>query len=180
MDAIDVRHILPSIRMPTLILHRTGELNMQIEQSRYVAAHIPGARLVELPGIDHLTFVGDVDALVDEIEAFVTGARPASKPNHVLATVLVSEIAGAAGRAVALGDRRWADVQDRFQALAQRDSNALGAKSSPWVTTGSRRRSTDRPAQFAARGRSTMEREKLGSRPVPDCTPASARCGMIG
>ena len=121
MDAaIDVRHVLPAIRVPTLVLHRIGNEDL-VERSRYVAAHIPGAQLIELPGIDYLQFVGDVDAVVDEVEAFVTGTWPASVPDHVLATVLAIEIAGAAGRAVALGDRRWADAQDRFQALGVRE-----------------------------------------------------------
>ena len=123
---IDIRHILPSVHVPTLILHRTGELNMQIEQSHYVAARIHGAQLVELPGIDHLPFVGEVDALVDEIEAFVTGMRPVRKPNLVLATILVIETSGAAGQAVALGDRRWTDLQARFQAMARRELERFG------------------------------------------------------
>ena len=122
--AIDVRHVLPTIRVPTLVLHRGGR-ESSVGRSRYVAAHIPGARLVELPGIDYLNFVGDVDALVDEVEAFVTGVRPVSQPDHVLATVLVIEITGAAARAVTLGDRRWADLQEYFQALARREIERL-------------------------------------------------------
>jgi pimeloyl-ACP methyl ester carboxylesterase/class 3 adenylate cyclase/DNA-binding CsgD family transcriptional regulator len=122
MDAlIDVRNVLPTIRVPTLVLHRRDTRNYNVEHGRYVAAHIPGARLVELPGADYLPFVGDTDALIDEIEAFVTGARPLAVPDHVLATVLVSEIAAPAGRLVALGDRRWGNLQERFQALASRE-----------------------------------------------------------
>ncbi|HET8632124.1 MAG TPA: alpha/beta fold hydrolase [Thermomicrobiales bacterium] len=118
---IDIRHVLPAIRVPTLVLHRTGDPAVRIEEGRYLAAHIPGARLVELPGDVHFPYAGDVDALVDEVEAFVTGTRPAPVPDRALATVLVSEVAGAAARAVALGDRRWADLQERFRALARRD-----------------------------------------------------------
>ena len=122
MDAlIDVRHVLPTIRVPTLVLHRLDTRCYNVEHGRYVAAHIPGARLVELPGADYLPFVGDTDALIDEIEAFVTGTRPIAVPDHVLATVLVSEVAATAGRVVALGDRRWGDLQERFQALAGRE-----------------------------------------------------------
>ncbi len=122
---IDIRHVLPAIRVRTLVLHRTGDVAVRVEQGRYLAAHIPGARFVELPGVDHHPFVGDMDALVDEIEAFVTGARPAAAPDHALATVLVTEATGAAGRAVTLGDRRWADLQERFQGLARRDLAAF-------------------------------------------------------
>src|SRR5215212_5763387 len=118
MDAlIDVRHVLPAIRVPTLVLHRL-DADYNVEHGRYVAAHIPGARLVELPGADYLPFVGDTDALIDEIEAFVTGTRPLAVPDHVLATVLVSEVAATAGRVVTLGDRRWGDLQERFQAVS--------------------------------------------------------------
>ena len=122
MDAlIDVRHVLPTIRVPTLVLHRQDTRNYNVDHGRYVAAHIPGARLVELPGADYLSFVGDTNALIDEIEAFVTGTRPLAVPDHVLATVLVSEVAATAGRVVALGDRRWGDLQERFHALAGRE-----------------------------------------------------------
>src|SRR5215213_1847111 len=121
MDAlIDVRHVLPTIRVPTLVLHRL-DADYNVEHGRFVAAHIPGARLVELPGVDYFSFVGDSDALIDEIEAFVTGTRPTGAPHHVLATVLVSETAAPAGRLVALGDQRWGDLQERFQALASRE-----------------------------------------------------------
>jgi pimeloyl-ACP methyl ester carboxylesterase/class 3 adenylate cyclase/DNA-binding CsgD family transcriptional regulator len=119
--SIDVRHILPAIRVPTLVLHRAGDQKSGVEQSRYVAAHIPGARLVELPGIDYLQFVGDADAVVDEIEAFVTGVRPEIAIDHVLATILTIDVADAAGRVVALGDQRWADLQERFRTVAGRE-----------------------------------------------------------
>jgi len=117
--SIDVRHVLPTIGVPTLVLHRTG-CGQNVEEARYLAARIPIARLVEVPGIDYLPFVGDVDGLVDEIEAFVTGVRPVGVPTRLLATVLVIDIHGTAGRAIALGDRRWGDVQDRFRKLAGR------------------------------------------------------------
>ena len=72
---IDVRHVLPTVRVPTLVLHRDGDECLTLEEARYLASRIPGARLVELPGDDHLPFVGDQDAMLDEIEAFLTGVR---------------------------------------------------------------------------------------------------------
>ncbi len=121
MDAsIDVRHVLPTIQAPTLILHRTGCFQ-DVEENRYLATHIPGARLVEVPGIDYLPFVGDVDPLIDEIETFVTGVRPVAVSNRMLATILVIEVQGTAGDAISLGDRRWGDLQDRFQKLSGRE-----------------------------------------------------------
>ncbi|MGH9163102.1 MAG: alpha/beta fold hydrolase [Vicinamibacteraceae bacterium] len=86
---IDVRDVLPSIRVPTLILHRSGDRCLRVEEGRYVAARVPGARFCELPGEDHLPFVGDQDALLDEIEGFITGFRdPDHDRDRVLATVL--------------------------------------------------------------------------------------------
>jgi hypothetical protein len=91
---IDVRQLLPAIRVPTLIVHRTGDRCLTIEEGRYVAASIPGAQLVELPGSDHLPFVGDQDAIVDAIERFLAGRRDATDANRVLATVVTATVAG--------------------------------------------------------------------------------------
>jgi len=85
---IDVRSVLPSIRVPTLVIHRAGDECLKIEEGRYVASKIPGARFVELPGRDHLPFVGDQDAILDEVEEFLTGARPERRIDRVLTTVL--------------------------------------------------------------------------------------------
>ncbi len=134
--AIDVRHVLSAIRVPTLVLHRLHTRDYRVDEGRYVAAHIPGARLVELPGVDYFPFTGDADTLVDEIETFVTGARPTTVPDHVLATVLIIELAGTAERAVALGDRRWADRQDRFQAMTLRELGRFRGR--PQELTGDR------------------------------------------
>jgi pimeloyl-ACP methyl ester carboxylesterase len=86
----DIRAILPSIRVPTLVIHRTGDKCLNVGEGRYVASRIPNARFVELPGEDHLPFVGDQDAVLDEVEEFVTGARHALRPEPVLATVVVA------------------------------------------------------------------------------------------
>ncbi len=85
---IDVRGVLPSIRVPALVIHRAGDECLKVEEGRYVASQIPGARFVELPGRDHLPFVGDQDAILDEIEEFLTGARPEHRADRVLTTVL--------------------------------------------------------------------------------------------
>ena len=103
---IDIRHILPTIRCRP---HhdRTGYGDLPVAAGRFMAAHIPGARFVELPGDDHLPFVGDQDAILDEVEQFLTGARPGPEADRVLATVMAAEIANAAASASRLGDRRW-------------------------------------------------------------------------
>ncbi|HEX6178634.1 MAG TPA: alpha/beta fold hydrolase [Thermoanaerobaculia bacterium] len=94
---IDVRHVLPSIRVPTLVIHRSGDLCLTVEEGRYVANRIPDAKFVELPGNDHLPFAGDQDAILDEVEMFLTGVRHERQPDTVLATVLVTRIAGEHG-----------------------------------------------------------------------------------
>jgi pimeloyl-ACP methyl ester carboxylesterase len=91
---IDVRHVLPTIRVPSLIVHRSGDHCLQVEEGRYVASRIPNARFVELPGEDHLPFVGDQDAILDEMEEFLTGVRHAAEPDRLLATILHLRRAG--------------------------------------------------------------------------------------
>src|SRR6185369_12362924 len=85
---IDVRNVLPTIRVPSLIIHRAGDLCLKVEEGRYVASRIPNAKYVELPGDDHLPFVGDQDAILDEVEEFLTGVRHVVEPDRVLATIL--------------------------------------------------------------------------------------------
>jgi pimeloyl-ACP methyl ester carboxylesterase len=107
---IDIRSVLPTVRVPTLVLHRVGDLDAKIEEGRWIAAQIPGARLVELPGVDHVPWVGDQDSVLDEIEEFLTGIRRGPEPDRVLATVLFTDIVGSTERAAELGDRRWGDL----------------------------------------------------------------------
>jgi class 3 adenylate cyclase len=118
---IDVRHVLPVIQVPTLILHRTGDRVTFIDQARVMAEHIEGAKLVELPGIDHILTVGDADAIVDEVEEFLTGVRHGPEPDRVLATVLFTDIVGATERAADLGDRRWRDLLQGHHTLVRRE-----------------------------------------------------------
>jgi class 3 adenylate cyclase len=119
MDAeIDVRDILPSVRVPTLVIHRTGDRLTPVGGAKYTAGRIPGARFVELPGDDHL-LVGDQDAILAEIEEFLTGVRPSPEPDRVLATVLFMDIVGSTERAVELGDRRWHELLERYYALVR-------------------------------------------------------------
>jgi pimeloyl-ACP methyl ester carboxylesterase len=120
-SAIDVRDVLPTIRVPTLVLHRVGDRDVNIEEARWIARQIPGAKLVELPGDDHLIWGGDVDAVVDEVEEFLTGVRPVLGADRVLATVLFTDIVGSTERAAELGDRRWREVLDQHHAVVRRE-----------------------------------------------------------
>ncbi len=118
---IDVRHVLPAIRVPTLILHRTGGRINRLEHARYLAERIPAARLVELAGTDHVPWVGDADALLDEVQEFLTGVRRGPEVDRVLATVVLTDIVGATECAAARGDRRWRDLLETHHALVRRE-----------------------------------------------------------
>jgi class 3 adenylate cyclase len=107
---IDVRHVLPVVSVPTLVLHRTGDQNIKVDHGRYIAQHIHGAKYVELPGEDHAPWAGDADALCDEIQAFLTGVRSGPEPDRILATVLFTDIVGATQRAAEIGDRAWKEL----------------------------------------------------------------------
>lgn len=104
---IDIRHVLPAIRVPTLVLHRVGDLDIAVGGARYMATKIPDARYIEMPGDDHLVFAGDQDAVLVEIEQFLTGVRPAPLPETVLATILFAEIVEAMVMGASLGETVW-------------------------------------------------------------------------
>jgi pimeloyl-ACP methyl ester carboxylesterase/DNA-binding CsgD family transcriptional regulator len=106
-DSIDIRHVLPTIHVPTLVMHRVGDRVVTVENGRFLAEHIPGARLVEMPGADHLPFAEPQDAVVAEVERFLTGTSVAPEPNRVLATILMAEIVDAVGIAARVGEREW-------------------------------------------------------------------------
>jgi len=131
---LDIREVLPAIQAPTLVLHRRGDRMVDIAMGRYLAGHIPGAKLVELEGTDHLFFTGDADVILDEIQEFLTGVRPQPLVERVLATVLFTDIVGSTQRAADLGDERWLELLhshdtvvrrqlDRFQG---REVNTMG------------------------------------------------------
>jgi class 3 adenylate cyclase/pimeloyl-ACP methyl ester carboxylesterase len=117
---IDVRSALPAIQAPTLVLHRIGDLDSRVEEGRYIADHIAGARIVELPGEVHLPWF-DADQIVDEVEEFLTGVRPAGLTERVLATVLFTDLVGSTDRARELGDRAWAQLLEQHHAVVRRE-----------------------------------------------------------
>src|SRR5262245_2861034 len=120
---IDVRHVLPAIQAPTLILHRVGDKAVPVEAGRYLAQHIRGAKYVELPGDDHLLQAYDpatLDLLTDEIEEFITGSRSSPEPDRVLVTVMFTDIVRSTERAAAIGDRRWRELLQGYLGAARR------------------------------------------------------------
>ncbi len=110
----DVRAVLPTIQVPTLAMHRTGDRATPVEGARYIAEQIPGAKYVEFDGIDHFPWVGGSREILDEVEEFLTGVRRGPEPDRVLATVMFTDIVGSTELAAALGDRRWRNLLDRF------------------------------------------------------------------
>ncbi|MFL5822370.1 MAG: alpha/beta fold hydrolase [Solirubrobacteraceae bacterium] len=113
---VDIRPVLPSIQTPTLVLHRTETTFVDRRHALYLAEHIPGARLVELPGSEVITFGAEDDRLIDEVEEFLTGARTSSNTDRVLATVMFSDIVDSTTRAASVGDRRWRDLLESVAA----------------------------------------------------------------
>jgi pimeloyl-ACP methyl ester carboxylesterase len=116
----DIRDLLPSVQAPTLVLHRTGDRDSLVDEGRYIAERIPGARFVELEGEDHVPF-DDPDQILDEVEEFLTGARPAPTTNRVLATVLFTDVVGSTEKATAVGDAAWAALIEQHHGAVRRE-----------------------------------------------------------
>jgi class 3 adenylate cyclase/pimeloyl-ACP methyl ester carboxylesterase len=118
---VDIRAVLPTITVPTLVLHRAGDEFIDIRHSRYLAAHIPGARYVELPGEEAITFGGGAGTLIDEIEEFLTGERQPADAERILATVMFSDIVDSTQRAAEMGDRRWRELLESIETAVGRE-----------------------------------------------------------
>jgi class 3 adenylate cyclase len=124
----DVADILPAIRTPTLVLNRTGNPIVPVEQSREAAAAIKGAKFVELPGTDHLAFSEGIDSLLDEVEEFLTGVRTGADPDRMLTTLLFTDIVNSTTLAAQMGDRRWRDVLDQHHQLGRGELARFGGR----------------------------------------------------
>ena len=132
---IDISGIVPTIRVPTLVIHRTEDVTINVEGGRYLAEHIPGARYIELPGKDHILFVGDnAGEIADAIQEFLTGSRVPVPVDRVLATVLFTDIVGSTEKAAALGDSRWRNLLDKHHATIR--SNLARFRGHEVKTTG--------------------------------------------
>ncbi len=172
----DIRNVLPAVRAPTLVLHRTGDRTEALESGRYVASKIPGARFVELPGDDSHPWLGDAASVLGEVKAFVTGSTGAGEPDRMLATLLFTDIVGSTERAASsLGDREWRDLLGRYHSavraqLAQHrrveiDATGDGALAASMV----------RRERCGALSRSRTPHEPSISRFVPASTRARSR-----
>jgi pimeloyl-ACP methyl ester carboxylesterase len=117
---IDVRHVVPTITTPTLVVHRVGDRICRVENGRWLSSHLPNAKYVELPGENHIPFI-DGEDILDEIREFLTGVREPAEPDRVLATVLFTDIVGSTERARELGDRSWRDLVERHHEVVRRE-----------------------------------------------------------
>ena len=117
---MDVRAILPSIDVPALVLHRAEDRIVSVQQGRFLAEQIPDARFVELEGTDHLAWTENMDALLDEVEEFLTGSRRSREPERALTTVMFTDIVASTEKAARLGDRDWRDLLERHDAIVRR------------------------------------------------------------
>jgi pimeloyl-ACP methyl ester carboxylesterase/DNA-binding CsgD family transcriptional regulator len=117
---IDIRDVLPAIRVPTLIIHARGDRVAPVEAGRYLAEHIPNARLLELDSDDHWPYFGDADQVIGEVQEFLTGVRSGSLPDTMLATVLCTDVAQAGAHAIWLGDKRWNQLVDRHHSVVRK------------------------------------------------------------
>lgn len=119
-ERINVRHVLPAVRVPTLVLHRKDDRAVTVDEGRVLAAEIPGAKYVELAGADHWPWNGDADAIVEEVQEFVTGTRRLSVGDRVLSTVMFTDIVGSTQLVIELGDRRWSELIESHHALVRK------------------------------------------------------------
>jgi pimeloyl-ACP methyl ester carboxylesterase len=116
---LDIRQVLPLVQAPTLVLHRAGDRVVPVEQGRAIAARIPGARFVELEGVDHIPFLGHADQIADEVQEFLTGVRGSPDHDRVLATVMFTDIVGSTELAGRLADRRWSELLQKQRTIVR-------------------------------------------------------------
>jgi pimeloyl-ACP methyl ester carboxylesterase len=133
----DVRELLPEIKAPTLVLHRTDDVNVPVANGRYIASKIPGARYVEFPGFEHSPFLGDWDTVAGEVEEFLTGHRRPRPNERVLATILFTDIVASTQQATSLGDARWRAMLDSYDSVVRDRLERFGGRMVKFTGDGS-------------------------------------------
>jgi pimeloyl-ACP methyl ester carboxylesterase len=173
---VDVRPLLPLVQAPTLVLHRRDFALLPIEHGRYLAEHLPDARLVILPGADGPLTWEEPEVTLGHIEEFLTGVRQPVPSTRVLATVLFTDIVASTERAAELGDRRWRELLGVHDDLGRRLVEQWGGRWSRRPATGSWPPSTARAGPSAARSPSATSSSASTSRSAPGSTPARSSC----
>ena len=125
---VDIRGVLPSVRVPTLVLHRSGDRWHSVPEAQYLADHIPGAKLIVLPGDDHIPWWGDQEGLVGEIQEFLTGTRNNPPTERALLTLLVTDIVGSTEKVAAKGDQKWKDILQAHDGIVHREVKNFGGQ----------------------------------------------------
>lgn len=125
---VDITGILGSIQVPTLLIYRTGDKDVQIDEGKYIAKHIPYSKLVELPGADHLFWVGDVFTVLAEIEEFITGVRPKKVFDRVLSTILFTDIVGSTEHLSKYGDKKWINILNKHNSIVRTELRKFDGK----------------------------------------------------
>ena len=124
----DVRDVVPNVHVPTLVLHRRYDRLVNVRHSRWLAEHLPDAKLVEIPGDDHIPWYQDPELTLGEIEEFLTGARAEPEPDRMLATVLFTDIVDSTRTAAEIGDKRWHEVLDRHDETVRKALERFGGR----------------------------------------------------
>lgn len=124
----DITQILSSVKVPTLVLHRTGDKDSNVEEGKYIAAHIPDAKFVELPGNDHLFWVGDTYSVIAEIEEFITGIRPSKIFDRVLFTILFTDIVSSTQHLSKHGDKKWIEILETHNEIVRKELTRFNGK----------------------------------------------------
>ena len=173
----DITHLLGELRVPTLILHRTGDRLIDVRHSRYLAERIPGARYVELEGVDNLPGAVDSSDMLGEIEEFLTGGRSRDASRATLLTVIFSDIVGSTGHAARLGDARWRDLLGAHQTAVRREIDRFGGREVKTIGDAFLIAFDGAPSQAVRCAEAIVERgpRRWASRSASACTPASAR-----
>lgn len=173
---IDVREIVPTVDAPALVLHREGDRAVNVRASRWLAEHLPHAELLELPGCDHQPWIGDVDAIQERVEHFVTGSAPRARYGRSLRSVLFTDVSRSTEVAAELGDERWRDLLRAHEALVREELARHGGVEVKSMGDGFLA-TFDGPARAIRCAADVIARSRgLGLEVRPASTPASARC----
>jgi class 3 adenylate cyclase len=170
---LDVRDVVPTVHVPTLVVHRVHDRLVNVRNGRWLAEHLPNARLVELPGGDHVPWYEGADEWLDIVQEFLTGARPVALHERILATVLFTDIVDSTRIAAELGDRRWLALLEEHRRTVRESLERFHGREVKTIGDGFLA-TFDGPARDPVRA-GPARPSRRGSTCGPEFTPASAR-----